>query len=181
MMSNTLLIVIVSAPFVIAALFFLYKFLLQLSTKPVLEISLTPLDNPGWSNKKEIARLIDTFQKHGFDLVGHYECPEMPGLKISGFVKPSEQLVGVINNHPIAGIWEDVFVEYNDGESLTASNAPMGQEMDHMPQSTKIYMKGSLLEELIAKVLAERKNKARKTITKEEFSSKFEDIHLIAF
>jgi hypothetical protein len=175
MMSDTLLIVIVSAPFVIAALFFLYKFLLQLSTKPVLEISLNPLDNPGWSNKEKIAELIDIFQKHGFDLAGHYECPEMPGLKISGFVKPSEQLVGVINNHPIAGIWEDVFVEYNDGESLTASNAPMGQEMDHMPQSTKIYMKGSLLEELIAKVLAERKNKARKTITKEEFSSKFEE------
>jgi len=177
MMSNTLLIVIVSAPFVVAALFFLYKFLLQLSTKPVLEISLTPLDNSGWSNKKKIAELIDNFQKHGFELAGHYECWEMPGLKISGFVKPSEQIIGVIYDHPIAGIWEDICVEYNDGENLTVSNAPMGQEMDHMPQSTKIYMKGSSLEELLSKIMAERKDKGRKTINKEEFSSNFEDAY----
>lgn len=176
-MSKILIIVIVCTPFVIAALIFLYKFLLQLSTKPVLEISLTLLDNPEWSAKKQIAELIDTFQKHGFDLAGHYECPEMQGLRISGFVKPSEQLVGVIYNHPIAGVWEDVIVEYDDGESLTVSNAPMGQEMDHMPQSTKIYMKGNLLEELMAKVLTERKNKAQKAIAKEDFSFKFEEAY----
>ena len=41
-MNNTLLIVIVCVSFFLAALFFLYKFLLQLTTKPVLEISLTP-------------------------------------------------------------------------------------------------------------------------------------------
>ena len=121
--------------------------------------------------------MIDTFQKHGFDLAGHYECPEMPVVKISGFVKPSEQIIGVIYDHSIAGIWTDICVEYNDGESLTVSNAPMGQEMDHMPQSTKIYMKGSSLEELLAKILAERKNKGRKTITKEEFSSNFEEAY----
>jgi len=176
-MSNTLLIVIVGASFVIVALFFLYKFLLQLSTKPVLEISLVPTDNPRWSHKKIITELTDTFNAHGFDLAGHYDCPEMPGVKIAGFVKPSEQLIGVLYDHPIAGIWEDICIEYNDGESLTVSNAPMGQEMDHMPQSTKIYMKGSALDELIAKILSERKNKGRKTITKENFSSNFEEAY----
>jgi hypothetical protein len=177
MMNNTLLIVLISAPFVIAALFFLYKYLLQLTTKPVLEISLVSNDNPRWLNKKKIAELVDTFQKYGFELTGHYDCPEMPGIKIAGFVKPSEQLIAVIYDHPIAGIWEDICVEYNDGESLTVSNAPMGQEMDHMPGSTKVYMKGSSLEELLSKVIAERKNKARKTITKEEFSSNFEQAY----
>lgn len=176
-MSNTFLIVMVSVPFVIAALFFLYKFLLQLSTKPVLEISLVPTDNPRWSRKKKIAELIDIFQKHGFELAGHYECPEMPVVKISGFVKPSEQIIGVIYDHSIAGIWTDVCIEYNDEESLTVSNAPMGQEMDHMPGSEKIYMKGSSLEEMLSKILTERKNKARKTITREEFSSNFEEAY----
>lgn len=159
---------------IIPALFFLYRFLLQFTTKPVLEISLTPSDNPKWSDKKKITELIDVFQKNGFELAGHYDCPEMPGVKISAFIKPSEQLIGVIYDHPIAGIWEDICVEYNDGESLTVSNAIMGHEMDHMPQSTKIYIKGRPLEELISKVLSERKNKSRKTITKEEFSANFE-------
>lgn len=177
MMSNTLLIVIVSAPFVIAALFFLYKFLLQLTTKPVLEISLTPYEGSRWPEKKKIKELMETFQKYGFDLAGQYECWEIPGLKIAGFVKPSEQLVGVINDHPVAGIWGEVCIQYTDGENLTVSNAPMGQEMDHMPESTMIYMKGSSLDELMAKVLAEKKDKGRKTINKEEFSSNFEEAY----
>ena len=176
-MNDTLLIVIVSAPFVMAALYFLYKFLLQLTTKPVLEISLMSLDHSNWPEKKKIKELTETFQKYGFDLAGHYECPEMPGLKIAGFVMPSEQWVGVINDHPIAGIWAEVCVQYTDGESLTVSDAPMGQEMDHMPGSTMIYMKGSSLDELVAKMMSERKNKARKTITKEEFSSNFEEAY----
>ncbi len=177
MMSNTSFIVIVGASFIIVALFFLYKFLLQLSTKPVLEISLVPTDHPRWSNKKKITELTDTFIGHGFELAGHYNCPEMQGVKIAGFVKPSEQIIAVIYDHPVAEIWEDICIEYNDGESLTVSNAPMGQEMDHMPQSTKIYMKGISLEELLSKVLSERKNKGRKTITKENFSSNFEEAY----
>lgn len=177
MMNNTLLIVIISSPFVIAALFFLYKFLLQLTTKPVLEISLVLNDDPRWLNKTKIADLVDNFQKHGFELTGNYDCPEMPGVKIAGFVKPSEHLIAVIYDHPIAGIWEDICVEYNDGESLTVSNAPMGQEMDHMPGTTKVYMKGSALEEMLSKILAEKKNKGRKSITRETFSSSVEEAY----
>jgi len=176
-MNNTVLIVIVCAPVVLAALFFLYKFLLQLTTKPILEISLTPSDSLRWPKKKKIAELADAFQRHGFELAGHYDCPEIPVVKISGFVKPSEQIIGVVYYHSIAGIWTDLCVEYNDGESLTVSNAPAGQEMDHMPGSEKIYIKGSSVEELIAKVLSDRKNKERKKITKEEFSSNFEEAY----
>ena len=69
-------------------------------------------------------------------------APEMPVVKISGFVKPSEQIIGVIYDHSIAGIWTDICVEYNDGESLTVSNAPMGQEMDHMPGVGKNLYEG---------------------------------------
>lgn len=167
-------IILLIVAVVIPSLYFLYRFLVQFVTKPVLEITLLLNDIPRWSDKKKIADLIDAFQRHGFDLAGHYDCPEMPGLKITGFVKPSEQLVGVIYDHPIAGIWEDIGIEYNDGENLTVSNAPMGQEMDHMPQSIKIYMKGSSLEELLLKILSERKNKERKTISRENFSSSFE-------
>lgn len=176
-MNNKILIVIISIPFVVAALYFLYKYLLQLTTKPVLEISLTSLDHSSWSEKKKIKELMETFQKYGFALAGQYECPEMPGLKIAGFIKPSEQLVGVINDHPIAGIWSEVCIQYTDGESLTVTNAPMGQEMDHMPESIMIYMKGSSLDEMMARVLAERKEKPRKTISKEEFSYNFEEAY----
>lgn len=174
---NTLPFILLIVAVVVTALFFLYKILLKLTTKPVLEITLVPTENPRWSDKKKIAEWVDVFQKHGFEPAGYYECPEMPGVKISGFIKPSEQLFGVIYDHPIAGIWVDVCVEYGDGESLTVSSSPMGQELDHMPGAEKIYIKGSSPEGLIAKALAQRKNKARKTITKEMFSSHFEEAY----
>jgi len=47
--------------------------------------------------------------------------------------------------------------------------------MDHMPQQTKIYSKRSSVDELLEKVLAERRKAERITITKEEFASHFED------
>ncbi len=176
-MTNTLLIIIVIIVTVTIAVFFLFRYFLKVSRKPVLEVSLVPIDNPRWSDKKKIGELIDAFKRNRFDLAGYYECWEMSGLIISGFVKPSEQLLGVIYDHPIAGIWIDICVEYNDEENLTVSNAPAGQEMDHMPQSTKIYLKGSSLDELMAKVLAERNNKGRKTVTKEDFASTFEEAY----
>jgi hypothetical protein len=175
-MTNTLLIIMITGS-VVAAGYFLFRFLLKLTTKPVLEVSLVPTDNPRWSDKKKIMDLIDAFQRNGFDLAGNYDCWEMPGLIISGFVKPSEQMIGMIYDHPAAGIWEDICIEYEDGENFTVSNAPMGQEMDHMPQSTKIYLKGSSLEELLVKVPSGRKNKGRKTVNKEDFSSTFEEAY----
>jgi hypothetical protein len=174
---DTWLVIVLTIAVIIPALYLLYRFLLQFVTKPVLEISLVPDNHLRWSDQRRISELTDAFQKHGFDPAGHYDCPEMPGIRIAGFVKPSEQLIGVIYDHPVAGIWEDICVAYQDGETLTVSNAPMGQEMDHLPQSTKIYMTGSSLKERLEKILAERKNKARKTINREEFSSRFEEAY----
>ena len=174
---NKLAIILFIVGVVIPALFFLYRFLLQFTTKPVLEINLTPSDNPRWSDKKKIPELMEAFKRNGFDLAGQYECGEIPGLIIAGFVKPSEQMTGVIYDHPVAGIWEDVCVRYTNGENLSISNAPMGQEMDHMPQSTIIYLKGSSVDELLARVLSERKTAGRMTIAKEDFASTFEEAY----
>jgi len=174
---NKLTIILFIVGVVIPALFFLYRFLLQFTIKPVLEINLTPTDNPRWSDKKKIPELMEAFKRNGFDLAGQYECGEIPGLIIAGFVKPSEQMTGVIYDHPVAGIWENICVQYANGESLTVSNAAKGNEMDHMPQSTIIYCKGGFLDELLTKVLSERKTAGRMTIAKEDFASTFEEAY----
>jgi hypothetical protein len=173
-MTNTLLFIIVITGAIVAALYFLFRFLLRLSQKPVMEISLLPVDNPKWSDSRRITHLIDAFQKNGFDLAGHYESYGKFHLFMSGFVKPSEQMAGVIYDHPIGGIWVNVYVHYADGGSLTVSNAAKGSELDHMPQQTKIYCKEGSVDELLAKILTEGKKEGRITITKEEFASNFE-------
>jgi hypothetical protein len=173
-MSNILLLILVVAACVIIAGWLVYRFLINLMSKPVLEINLTPIGTAKWSDKKKAADLTDWFLRNGFEPAGLYECWEMPGLIISGFVLPSEQTLGIIYDHPIGGIWIDLCEEYTDGGSLTVSNASTGQSMDHMPQTTKIYLKESPVDELYQKFLSERSKAGRKAVSKEEFASTFE-------
>jgi hypothetical protein len=152
----------------------LFKFLIRLWSKPILEITLSPLDTPRWSDRHKITDLTDSFLRNGFEPAGTYECREIPSLIISGFVRPSDQTTGVIYDHPTNGIWVDVYVHYADEGSLTVSNAATGHELDHMPQQTKVYCKGSSIDELLGRVLSEREKSERVPITKEGFASHFE-------
>jgi hypothetical protein len=159
---------------VVAAGYYGFRFLKNLISRPVLEIHLSPVDEPRWRDRNKIAELISSLQQKGFESAGHYTCLEIPSLIISGFIHPSEQMAGAVYDHPVRGIWADIFVHYTDGGSLTVSNADAGHEVDHMPQQAKIYCKGSSVGELVQKVMAERKEGRRITIRKEEFASLFE-------
>ena len=172
-MTNTTLLLIIGTA--IVAGWLVFKLLLNLYRKPILEITLSPLDHPRWSDLEKITGLIDSFLRNGFEPAGNYGCREIPALIVSGFVQPSEQLAGVIYDHPTAGIWADLYVQYTDGGSLTVSSAAMGHELDSMPQQTKIYCPGNTVDELLKRLLAERKDTGRQTITREEFSSHFEE------
>jgi hypothetical protein len=160
---------------VVLAGYLIFRFLLKLYRKPVLEIDLSPVDHPKWSASEKIKDLADAFLRNGFEEAGTYSCWQIPSLIVAGFVRPSEQIAGVLYDHPISGIWVDCYVQYADGGSLTVSNAPAGQEMDHMPQQEKIYSTGSSVDELLKRLRAETRHADRLTITKEEFASHFED------
>lgn len=171
-MTNIYILLLIAVGLVIAG-YFGFRLLRNLVSRPILEISLSPIDQPKWSDTEKIKDLIYAFQQKGFESAGDYECPEIPSLIISGFVHPSEQMAGVIYDHPTLGIWVDIGVHYNDGGSLTVSNAPRGHELDHMPQQTKFYSKGSSFNELFEKVLTERREAGRIAITKEKFVPEF--------
>ncbi len=174
-MTNISLIIIVIAVAVIIIGYLIFRFIMNLYRKPVLEINLTPVEDAKWSERGKVADLTDWFLRNGFESAGVYECWEMPGVIISGFILPSEQTMGVIYEHPIAGIYVDICVEYADGGSLTVSNAPMGHNMEHMPQQEKSYYKDAKIDELYRYFRNEMRDSGRKTITKEEFASNFED------
>jgi hypothetical protein len=173
-MTNITLLLIITGTVVIAGCL-IFKFLINLYRKPILDINLSPLENPRWSDIQKIKDLVDSFLRNGFEAAGNYSIWEVPSLIISGFVRPSEQTTGVIYDHPTSGIWVDFYVQYTDGGSLTVSNAATGHELDHMPQQEKIYCRGSSVDELLKKLLAESKKAERIAITKEEFPSHFED------
>ena len=171
-MTTIFFLLLITGAVVIAG-YFGFRFLRSLMSRPILEITLSPVDEPKWRDREKITDLIYSFQQRGFQSAGDYECPEIPSLIISGFVHPSEQITGVVYDHPIHGIWVDIIVQYSDGGSLTVSNAPAGKELDHMPGQTKLYSRGSSVNELFEKILTESKEADQITITKEGFSSNF--------
>ncbi len=173
-MTTFILFLLMAGTAVIAG-YLVLGYLKKLTSRPVLQINLSPVEKPKWRDESKIEGLIYSFNQKGFEPAGHYECLEIPSLIISGFAHPSQQMSGVIYDHPIQGIWVDIFVQYNDGGSLTVSNAPAGDEVDHMPNQTKIYSKRSSLDELFERVLTETRKTGRITISKEEFASHFEE------
>ncbi|MDQ7785983.1 MAG: DUF3137 domain-containing protein [Thermodesulfovibrionales bacterium] len=155
--------------------YFVLRLFRNFMARPILEIHLSPIHNPKWTDLEKIRDLIDSFETKGFRSAGDYECSEIPSLIISGFVYPSQQMTGIIYDHPTGSIWVDIVVQYSNGGSLTVSNAPIGHSLDHMPQQEKFYLKESSVDELLEKIQAERKEAGGITITKEEFSSNFEE------
>jgi hypothetical protein len=124
-----------------------------------------------------MADLVDSMLRNGFEAAGNYKCWEIPSLIISCFIRPSDQITGVIYDHPAIGIWIDLCVQYSDGGSFTVTNAPSGHEPDHMPNRTKIYCRGCSLDELLKRLSVEIRGTGRTSITKEEFPSYFEELY----
>jgi len=154
--------------------YFAFRFLKIFLSRPILEISLSPVVKPKWSDEIRITGLMNSFKQKGFEPAGDFECREIPSLIISGFINTREQMTGVIYDHPFAGIWADIIVQYHDKSSLTVSNAPAGQSLDHMPHHAKYYMKGNSFEELFEKVLHVRKDEGTGHSDKRRFCSIFE-------
>lgn len=120
-------------------------------------ITLVPAPAPTWQDTAKVAATVDEFHRAGFDDIGIFIMPEMPGVQLQAFCRPLEGLYGVVYEHTQAGfVWADVFSRYENGDGITASNAPKGHELDHKPGQTKIYDKHATVTELLEKLRAQR-------------------------
>lgn len=137
-------------------------------------IHLVPAPSPVWQDPGKVAAAVDAMRAAGFDQVAIYSIPEMPGVQLQAFCNVADALYGVVYEHPHAGVWADVVTQYENGEGITASNAPMGGELDHMPGREKIYDKAADIPTLIAKLLAARKPLPTIAHTAEAFVAVFE-------
>jgi hypothetical protein len=159
----------------VALLAAIFLYLLKISRRPVLEINLFPAEDPGWSDKEKATEWHAWFIRNGFEHAGTFQCWEMPSVLISGFVRPQDQMLAAVCDHPQAGMWIDIGTHYEDNGGLNVSNVAMSQSLDSMPGQVKFRIKGGTPDELLEKALAERRDKGRVAITKGEFASFFEE------
>lgn len=137
-------------------------------------IHLEPAPSPVWQDPAEVAASVDAMRAAGFDHIAIYSVPEMPGVQLQAFCNAPEALYGVVYEHPQAGVWADIVSKYENGDSITASNAPMGGELDHMPGREKIYDKDADIPTLIDKLRAARKPLPTVAHTAQAFVAMFE-------
>ncbi|MBI2192404.1 MAG: hypothetical protein HYU36_10510 [Planctomycetes bacterium] len=154
---------------------FIRKFLGALATANVPDrIHLVRQDSLGWENRETVDQSVQALFQLGFQDAGGYTVQEMPGLKLQGFANVSEALYGVVYEQAPLGVWVDVVTGYEDGGSLTCSNAPRGHELDHRPGHDKIYGQDMDAHGLYQRMVSERLQKAVKPANASQFAIDFE-------
>jgi len=138
-------------------------------------IHLVPPEPVLWKDPRKVEAIQAEIVAQDFTKLGEYQIFEMPDVNLAAFFSARHTAAAILYEHPTAGIWVDVCVEYESGESLTVSNAPAGGDLDHMPGQEKVYVPGSSVAALVEKVLATRKPEPCRTLTAESFPHVFQD------
>jgi len=108
---------------VIAALFGKSIGKAALSKQPD-NIQLTPTDPSKLRNAARVEAVAAEFRRAGFESAGLFIIPEMPGLSLQLLANRSESMGVAIYDHPVVGVFFDVFSRYTDGGSCTHTTAP---------------------------------------------------------
>jgi hypothetical protein len=102
-----------------------------------------------WRHVDQVRSAIAELRKLGFAPAGEFSVPEMPGVLVAGFANVEHSLYAAVCEHPTGIVWTDLGGEYTDGTSLTATNAPAGDELDSIEGTVRIRAKGAPAETLL--------------------------------
>jgi cytohesin len=116
------------------------------------------------------AGLVD----RGFWPLASYVVPEQGGVRLFVFDHADEPGWAVACEHPEAGVFCDLYVQYDDGRSLTVSNAPSGHEIEVPPTARKLFDTDAGLDGLLERFRAEREPVAYGIVNAERFAAIFE-------
>jgi hypothetical protein len=84
-------------------------------------------------HKPEAATSVTSLERRGFERAGSFEVPEMKGLHLHLLVNTQESMIGVVYEHPKAGVWSDVASRYEDGTSFTVTSTQLGGGLEERP------------------------------------------------
>jgi len=119
------------------------------------DIHLTPAGADPWNDRAAAGRLAAGLLGEGFRSAGVFAIAEMPGVLAQLFAHPTENLIGVIYEHPAAGHWIDVVERRSDGSTTTWTTArPSG--LDQRAEHPHFYARGLSPAELVARARRER-------------------------
>jgi hypothetical protein len=110
----------------------------------------------------------------GFGDGGTWVIEELK-LAVRFLAKPDDGIyAAVYDRHPVAGIWVDLVTLFEDGTSITVNDLKRASALDERPGHTKVRIDGATVEELHARLLAERPRKPMLRLTPADIPARFE-------
>src|SRR5262249_49242220 len=76
-----------------------------------------------WTTPAKPRAIAGALTARGFLDVGVFAVPEMPGLLVQLLANSRDGFYAAIYEHPVAGVWLDLFSRFEDGTSVTFSTA----------------------------------------------------------
>jgi hypothetical protein len=141
---------------------------------PPLRVRVVPDDSGGGLAKKMMQQYRPILDARGFDEIGMFRIPELPGLIMTAYTQPYQMVCAVVYDHPLTGCFVDVFSENERGQSLTVSNAPAGTELDQPPGHDKVIDKTMSVADLYDYLLRHRPSGPHVPIDASNFAAEFE-------
>jgi HEPN domain-containing protein len=139
-----------------------------------MRIHLEETSSPDFKDKEKVAKFSESFLQNDFKEIGKYRIPEIAGLYMVSFINKDKNYYGVVYEHPAAGVISDVVIKYEDGGSLTTSNATLAGNLDKMPDKKSLYIANGDVESLIKLMEENIEDKLIKKVTAETFVENFE-------
>ncbi len=130
-----------------------------------------------WIAEEGPAPILGALRGEGFAPGRCYTIPEMPDFRLTSLFHPGDAVCCALYDHPQVGNWVDLVVQYQDGEELTVTNAPHGEEIDYRPEVRKIFRPGADISSLMAVLKENLEEKERIRITDDTFRGAFEEAY----
>ena len=118
-------------------------------------ISFIQEPSASWKKMGEGDRAFEELEAMRFVPIGIFRIPEL-GILASGFVREEDQLAALVFELPGVTRWVEVFLEYQNGDSLSVSNAQLSSGLDSMPGERSVNQKGLSVRQVVERIRLER-------------------------
>lgn len=122
---------------------------------------------------EERQRLAEPLLNRGFDKVGLFDVPEMPGLDIFQLVNVNTSVYANLYSHPRSGKWVELVTRYQDGVFCSYSTQ-ISRGLEHRPGDVHVSAPGVDPGDLYERMLRERPQRPMVPLTSDEVPRLFE-------
>ncbi len=133
------------------------------------------LVTPQWLEKPKSIKLIKQLENLGFVRGKPYRILEMHGVSL--FSLFNNGYTAVVYTHPVVGLWTDIVFETKDEYHYTATNAPMGGEINTSPKDIKISDPSASVEKLYSLISEQTQDKQAILVNNDNFRVFFENAY----